>query len=156
MAELFPNLVTRVEINDTVLPYSSEEAIFNSSVIETLTFDVKPKFGDTVYKDLIENSNSGSTYQTGTTELLNSGLKLAVMYYVVARTLRKTVTPTRFGSTVKVNSELTSEPAQNSAIVTQSNYYKQMADDLVKELLTTWQPAELGQQYSNKCRIIGY
>lgn len=154
--ELYPNIITRVEINNTVCPYSSEEGIFNASLNETLLLDIRDKVGDEIYTDLITNGvESGATFSDDTQLLMDNGLKLAIGYYVVARTLRKPSTPTRFGVTNKLNSEMTSEPASNSQIVSQANYYKSVADSLIEKLLNDFPITKANNNVGFNIRVVG-
>lgn len=159
--ELYPHIIEKEYINSTILPYSSEDSIHNASVNEVLLLDIRGKVGDAVYDDLVINGKleeEGTDWQgfaDNTQKLLDAGLKLAIGYYVVARTMRKPSTPTRFGVTNKLNSEMTSEPASNSQLVTQSNYYKDCADQIINRLLSTFNVDKDNNNPSFRMTIVG-
>lgn len=154
--ELYPKIITKEQINSTILPYSSEDSIFNASLNEVLLLDIKGKVGDEVYTDLISNGTEDASGFTETTQvLMDEGLQLAIGYYVVARTLRKPSTPTRFGITNKINSEMTSEPATHSQIMTQANYYKDCADQIINRLLERHQLDKDNNNVGFRLTIIG-
>jgi len=153
--EIYTNIITKEMIDNTIIPYTSEDSIFNSSLNEVLLLDVKDKFGYEIYDDLISNGTSGGTFSTVTQELLDDGLRLAIGYYVVSRTMRKPSTLTRYGITNKLNESLASETATNAQIVSQSLYYKECADSIVQKLLQSFSPTNANSNFSNRMRIVG-
>lgn len=141
---MFDKVITKEFIDTEILPYTSEDSIFYGSVREVLLLDIKDKLGNEIYNELNSNNPSDNTIDL----LDNKQLRLCIGYYVLSRTFRKPSTPTRYGITNKLNDSMASEPTSNAQAVSQSNYYKSVADEIMQKIVATYTKANTNSGFN--------
>ena len=116
----FNNIISKAFIDQSVRPFSGNDALYSSCVAEAIRFDLD-------LPEELEGKLLGDTDPEDDETLkalLEDGLRLSIGYFAYARAARSAnVTVTKYGATTKSNSE--SYPADNDA---QNNLYAYLRD----------------------------
>lgn len=143
-------MITKEYIDKNIRPFSGNDALFKGTLNEVLLLDIEPKFG----KDFIMTLKTG-VLTPEIEEILNKGLRDAIGYYILSRALRTAgVTITKYGTTVKMSED--SNPPSNGQIVANCNYYRQVADELVKPLVKCYLKNHKVRGTYQNTRLVGY
>lgn len=130
-------ILTKQYINDHVRQYTVHDGLFKGCLRESVLLDIEPYVEKGVQGEILAVLDSAGQEQelapsASLNELLDGGLRLALAYFVFARTIRSSMTATRFGTTTKMSDY--SQPTEYKEIVQMSNYYRECAEHIMEEM----------------------
>lgn len=154
---MFENIIDKEYINTNIRPFTPNDGLFNATVREAIKFDIGGKIDSKIITDLLNNlegleDDEVEKYQT----YLDNGLREAIGYFVYSRAIRTAEgTVTKYGYTIK--NDASSYPAEQSKIVSDSNYYKNIGEQIISQVIKDFNLKSKVATTTDwvKCRIVG-
>lgn len=119
-------ILTKEQVNE-IHTYTVNDNVFRSAYNEALLLDLEGKIGKSYLAEL-EDDNPDTALSETLSNALAGGLRTALAYYVIGRSIRiaNTITISRYGVNTKT-SDYSNLPDQKQ-IAESSNYLKQIGD----------------------------